>query len=262
MNIKEIVKDSVRYPFSDWNKFLIFGIIVLFSNLASINLLLGSNFTILILLSIIGLVVSFLARGYQFRIIKSSLTGRGELPKFNTWIEMFLDGIKVFIVGIVYLIPAILMILFFANFTSALKITNPPIYVFHLFGAAILTIFGLPKGNALVAGPEVSVFILLLYTIIILPISLVAIANMANNDSKLSTAFKFREIINKIANKGWMNFIIWYIVTGIVFEIVFGIGNALGNIFRLSGVILASLTVIAYVFLYLYRSIALFYMSK
>ena len=40
-----------------------------------------------------------------------------------------------------------------------------------------------------------------------------AMAHMANNDSKLLTAFRFRDIIDKISILGWRNIIIWYIVT-------------------------------------------------
>ncbi len=32
MKVSEIVKDSLRYPFSDWKKILIFGIIILIGN--------------------------------------------------------------------------------------------------------------------------------------------------------------------------------------------------------------------------------------
>ena len=51
-----------------------------------------------------------------------------------------------------------------------------------------------------------------------------AIAHMANNDSKLGSAFNFRDILNKISTNGWINLIIWYIVTGIIFLVLFIIG--------------------------------------
>ena len=85
---------------------------------------------------------------------------------------------------------------------------------------------------------------------------------MANHDSKLSTAFNFREIISKIANNGWMAFIIWYILTGFVFGLILGIGNTLISIFNIGGSILVSLIGFAYIYIYLFRSVALFYMSK
>jgi hypothetical protein len=44
-----------------------------------------------------------------------------------------------------------------------------------------------------------------------------AIAYMADNDSNLGAAFRFLEILNKISSNGGIEFILWYIVTGIVF---------------------------------------------
>ena len=39
-----------------------------------------------------------------------------EPPEFNRWTDMLKDGVKVFIVGTVYIIPAILIIIGFSNF--------------------------------------------------------------------------------------------------------------------------------------------------
>ena len=172
MNMGGIIKDSLRYPFSDWKKILILGIIVLITGTDYIFFRLSSNVTLTILFVIITWVIAFFARGYQFRIIKSSLNGVRELPEFNAWIDMFVDGIKVFIVGFVYLIPAILIIAF-----AALS-----------YGSAIIN-FQAPLSSSdvnILVNVIILVLIAILYTIIILPIEIIAIAHMANNDSKLS----------------------------------------------------------------------------
>ena len=54
------------------------------------------------ILYLIGIIIDFLVEGYEFRIIQSSLTGTSELPKFNDWIKMFINGFKVFVTYIVY----------------------------------------------------------------------------------------------------------------------------------------------------------------
>ncbi|AEG17323.1 DUF4013 domain-containing protein [Methanobacterium paludis] len=236
MNIKGIVKDSLRYPFSDWKKILLLGIIVLVSNLFSFS---TSLRTLTLNLVIIGLIIGILIFGYEFRIIKSSLDGVNEPPEFNAWIEMFVDGIKVSIVSFVYAIPAILIILVFIVSISSSNISLNIGFV------------------ALIA---------ILYAIIVIPILLMAIANMANNDSKLGSAFRFHELINKISTKGWKNLIIWYIVTGIIYLIIFSIGVVVTNIFSLInsivGIVLVSLILNPYIYMYLSRSVALFYMSE
>ena len=253
MNMSEIIKDSLSYPLSNWKKILILGIIVLITGMDYIFFSLSSNVALIIAFVIITWIIAFFARGYQFRIIKSSLSGVRELPEFNAWIDMFLDGIKVFIVAFVYLIPAILIIVF-AGLSFGLSIMHfqLPLSYFDLNILVNIIILAL---------------IALLYTIIILPIDLIAIAHMANNNSELSSAFRFHEILDKISTNGWINLIIWYILTGIIFLILLAIGGLVTNIigritFPIVGTMLISLTVMPYIFIFLSRSVALFYMSK
>ena len=53
------------------------------------------------------IVPIFLLYGYIFRIIKATLAGIDELPDFDEIGEMFVDGIKVFVVAIIYAIPVV-----------------------------------------------------------------------------------------------------------------------------------------------------------
>jgi hypothetical protein len=153
---------------------------------------------------------------------------------------MFLDGIEVSITAFIYAIPVIFIVF----------ISNSSTFVSNIF----LNIgFG--------------VLIAILYLIIIIPIIAMSIANMANDDNELGSAFKFREIINKISTKGWKNLIIWYMVTGIIYLIIFETGNLITNIFsRLIyiniGTVLVSLILTPYLYMYLSRSVTLFYMSE
>ena len=103
---------------------------------------------------------------------------------------MFIDGFKVTIVSIIYLLPSIFIIGFILGILIA-SVANQSAIIFIL--------------------------IAILYIIIFIPIYLMAIAYMADNGSKLGTAFRFHEILNKISSNGGIEFILWYIVTGIVF---------------------------------------------
>ena len=198
MKIGEIVKDSLRYPFSDWKKYLFFGILILILITFINGLFIVPN------LVVIGYIIGLFVIGYLFRIIKSSLVGLSELPNFNDWGEMFSDGVKVLIVGIVYSIPAILIILIF-------NVLSSPSSVIGILSGAI---FGDPIGVTIMAfvdGAVPVIFIALLYMIIVIPLALMAITHMANNDSILNSAFRFREILDKIASLGWKNLIKWYL---------------------------------------------------
>ena len=67
-------------------------------------------------------------------------------------------------------------------------------------------------------------FINSLYFLILFPISLIAVVNMAKNDGKLSYAFKFKEIFDKIKNIGWIKFYSWYLLTNVFSYLIFLIG--------------------------------------
>ncbi len=259
MNLGEIVGDALRYPFSDWKKILIFGIIIVFSGtLLNIGTSLGiRNFAILGLLFIIGIIIGFLVQGYQLRIIQSSLAGMDELPKFNNWKEMFINGIKVFITFIVYMIPAILIIAY-----GALS-----------FGPDLIGLILNPSSNPSAADLNtllntLAIFsVASLYILIVYPLFAMALANMASNDSKLGAAFRIGEIFSKIGSIGWLNLIIWYIITGIILIILILAGTSITNpISKLTlpivGPVLLSLIVMPYAYMYFYRSIALIYKSE
>jgi len=256
MNIGKIIGDSVKYPLSNWKNFLILGIIFVISSLYLDIGQLGANTVIIGILGVIGFIVGLLSDGYTLRIIKSSLADFQELPEFNAWVDMFIDGIKVFIVSIVYLIPAILIIAF-----AALS-----------FGSALIGIISHPSStpSAAEVGAILNVGILILiaalYMVIILPIAAIATANMAYYESKLSAAFRLGEIFNKIGNIGWLSFILWYIATGIIYLVLIIIGSIITGFFNIInpiiGGLILSLIVIPYTTIFVIRSVALVYKSE
>lgn len=100
---------------------------------------------------------------------------------------MFKDGVKVYLVFIVYSIPVIMFSLIFSG--SLRFITDQgPITIFIAYSEGIGTVSVAKFGIY---------FLVILYLVIIIPVSYMALANMANNDSKLNYAFRFREIFNK-----------------------------------------------------------------
>jgi hypothetical protein len=254
LNLGEIEKDSLKYPLSDWKKILILGILVILSNMViinSVNVMLSAiNVLIIYFLIIIGEIIFLFVRGYFIRIIKSSVAGVVGLPEFNSWVGMMIDGIKFFLVNAVYLIPAILLIGFGAVLTSNLGIigSNPSSFPVDLILAS--GIWGL---------------VAILYTVIIIPLLLMAIVNMVYNDGEFSAAFRFREILSKISSIGGIRLIVWYIMTGIIFVIIAFIGIFLFAILFVNpiiGQILILLVLFPYLLMYFARSVALFYKSS
>ena len=248
MNMREIVKDSVNYPLSDWKKILMLGIIVLISGISGTAISLYSTSIYLIsILVIIGLIIGFLVNGYMFRIVRLSLDGVVNLPKFNQWIDMCVDGFKVFIVFIVYLIPVILIMLGFVFLSlnsistltwEAMGVTPLEMLISSLNSVVLhgITFFTAFSYDLSLVSPDgfFALIIGLLYMIMIIPIFLVAIANMAYYEGDFKSAFRFHEILNEISSIGWFNLIKWYIVAEISFLIMFIIIiNVVGYTFSL-----------------------------
>lgn len=261
MNIMSIIKDAVMYPFTDWKKILILGFIMLFS---TVNVFFIFSFQINIVLFLIGLLISFFVLGYVFRIIRSSLDGANELPKFNSWNGMFKDGVKIYIVQLVYLIPIIFITSIFSSSFLGL-ISNPsPLGPFPFYLEEIIrTLFGeTPIASQLWLW--VSILIISLYLFLIIPILFMGLVNMVKNNGKLHTAFNFREIFHKITNNGLKPLIIWYLAIVIPFSIIFLIAQNLyiGDIYQSLGHVLLQVIGFSYLAMYLYRLVTLFYKSE
>lgn len=250
MEIGELVSDALRYPISDWQKLLILGVIVILSSVSELAGLLGTtNSSVIMVLGIIGLIFGILVSGYMIRIIKASLANVAEIPAMDDWKEMFIDGFKADVVGIIYAIPAILIMII-------------------SIALAALTLLGstsLSDPAALVSlamGAGIGGIIALLYMLIITPIIAMAITNMAYQD-EFGAAFRFSEIMAKISEIGWGNLIIWYIVMIVLFIILSIIGGIITGIFSIItpilGTLIFDLVVMPYIYMFISRSVALEY---
>jgi hypothetical protein len=265
MNIGEIVEKSLNYPLSDWKKVVIYGIIGLFTTTAvfrgffALNGL--TNPGLIIILVLIELLVSIYFTGYFLKIIKLSLLGAKTLPKFDSVKEKFSDGIKVFIVGLVYMIPIILTISIIAILSSSalVVIVNHAINNGFNLQNIIEILLSLGIGIRLLAA--------LLYMIIVLPLFIVSLVHMADNNDELKAAFKYREILTKINQIGWLNLILWYLISGFTFlTILIGLGTIILVIFSFIhnidiGGLLISVVLVPYLYMYFAKSAALFYIN-
>jgi hypothetical protein len=219
MDIGDIISDSIKYPSTNWGKVLILGIIMIASIL---------------------IVPIFLVYGYMFRIIKATLAGLDELPEFDEIGEMFVDGLKILVVAIVYAIPVWILSaivgLLIGSSISATTTTIDPTMVWALF-----------LGNM--------VFVII--AVIIGLIEVMAIANMAYYNGDLGAAFRFSEILDHISKIGWGKYIVTYIVIAIVAFIGFLIGML--TLFILIGIILLPLVIAPFIAMFGSRAIALLF---
>lgn len=280
MKVRVIIKDSLKYPLSDWKKFLILGLIFIIIYILNFSAHQGKNVYLLVLLIGIAFVVGLFVNGYIFRIINSTFDGKNELPEFNNWQDMGIDGVKIYLAYIVYLIPVLLIIIDFIllfggkTLNSGYSVFNvtpePNSVLWQGINSFINSMFTIEiyYPSKFIYQPIFGILcpIGLLYAIIITPIVLMAIANMMLDDGDLKSAYKIREIFEEISVIGWGNLIKWYILTAIIFMILMSIGFIIFLLYNSITpniiAIINALIIYPYFTLFLSRSIALFYIPE
>ncbi len=194
--ILDIYKDALEYSAKDWKTLVILGVICLFSFL---------------------FLPAFLITGFNYRVINTAvhgiINGRDPLPGFDDPIDMFIDGVKVVIVQVIYLLVPMIIFLVFALIAG------------HISG--------------IVSG--VLIFIGCLITLVVgvaaCLMSQMGICHMAYNDGAFSKAFALSEIKEVIDEIGWFECILTYIgLIIIVFVISVVVTTLIGIIFALFGV--------------------------
>ena len=114
------------------------------------------------------------------------------MPDFDEVGELFIDGLKVFVVGIVYAIPIWIISAIIGVIISLILPASTTTYVDT-------------TSTALLATMMASYAALIVAAIIVGLIEIVAILNLAYYDGDLGAAFRFSEILNYISTIGWEN---------------------------------------------------------
>lgn len=137
-------------------------------NITEIGIFLFFSFIIFVFIS-----------GYLYKVIEFTIEGKNTIPEFNKFLEMFISGIKLCIVGIIYsIIPSILIMI------GLYLVIKPNLDV---LGFIILGIG-------------------LILAIIFTLIEIMACSNMVANGN-LRSAFDFKYACNLISSIGWIRFI-------------------------------------------------------
>ncbi len=155
---------------------------------------------ILIVLNIIP-IVNFIVSGYFARVIKESPRSDAP-PPIEKYGELWVEGAKIFIVTLVYMIVPI--VLLSVGMASAIVAGM----FFPMAGLGVL-------GSILVVIGLILIFFIMI-------IALMAIVHMVKT-GRLGAAFDFNKILSKIRAIGWANYIIWIIVIFIIGLILAGL---------------------------------------
>ncbi|HTX61325.1 MAG TPA: DUF4013 domain-containing protein [Methanobacterium sp.] len=231
--IKNMLLDAAKYPATDWLKVVLLGFILLVSIMGLL--------TQLNLFTLLFLILLPLPFGYLFRIIKTSFNGLDILPDFNSWKEMYWDGLKVLVAMFIYALP--ILIIFFITNQSTLTTTD-------------LTNFTLLSLEPIILGS----YLLLLVFIFIGLFELIGLANMALYDVDILAAFSFREIIRRISMIGWSNYLIYYLIIWIIFVLTALL--SILSIIMLIGIIIIPLLIAPYFLVLMARFLALVFASS
>lgn len=147
------------------------------------------------ILLIICTIIFPLIYGYVMRIYK----GTTPAPELENWGGLFIDGIKLLIVGIVYFIPVFIV-------------------AFLVVGGAALS--GMAGGDMAALGTMgIGLLVLVVLTIIIALIVPIAYIRFSRMDS-FGEAFNFGAVFGHIGKIGWINYIIALIILAIILGVV------------------------------------------
>ena len=166
---------------------------------------------ILVILSLIQTFTLFLiplASGYIVRV----LSGRRPAPDVNQWGRLFVDGWKLNIITLIYLIPVILVLAVFGGVAAisaiaARGLDNPDVWA------------------SAVAAAVTGIVIAAVVWVIISFIYMFAIVRFAHTGSFLQ-AFSFGAIFSHIGRIGWGSWIVAVIILaliGLVYAVVTGL---------------------------------------
>jgi hypothetical protein len=154
-----------------------------------------------IALLLAGFLLSFLAEGYVVRVLR----GFTPPPEFDNWVSLYLDGIKVLIVQIIWFIPVVVVFgitVFFFAFADAIK------------------------GSGLAMPMRIGVLLLIVvaivFTILILLCISIAVVRYARTGS-IREGIRYSAVLETIRAIGWGSYILALIVlliTAIIYFLV------------------------------------------
>lgn len=235
MGLTDIISDAITYPFSDIKKFLIVGVLVLLAGLYSTVSSLGfDNFVLSAITVIISLVFAIMLSGYSVQVIKKGIQQSNEIPDIDPTAN-FVDGIKAFIIQLVYYIIPILIAMVLGVFTG-------------LVGAGL---------NHTAAGISVGTVLALIIFIIFSILEIVAISRFADTGD-MSSAFNFGGVFEDAQRIGFLK-IILFLIIAVVIAVVLSLVLALLVIIPFIGIIIGTILFGAIMVLFYNKGIGLLY---
>ncbi len=147
-------------------------------------------------LLLISTIIFPLLSGYLLRIYRGAVP----TPDPDDWVKMFVDGILVIVIGIIYSIPVIVL-------------------AAALIGGSVFALVNNPESAAGVGGMIVGILITIVLALIVSLISNFAIIRFAREE-KFGEAFNLKEILAVISKVGWLHYFVAVLVFGIIVAVI------------------------------------------
>jgi len=196
----------------------------------------------LMILSVIP-VVNFVFLGYLGNIMKQSKEAK-ELPKIDNYVELGIQGLKMGIVSIVYMIIPLCIIM----------------SGYDIFG--IFRFIDL-RGTAATAVMLVGALIMLVVSIVLA----MALVKMVKHDNNINEAWAFGDILEHVKKVGWITCIVGVIAialtTGIISYILYALAAKIGDgvMFSIPGTVIIALLLLPSFGTFTARSATLTYLE-
>jgi hypothetical protein len=174
--------ESVKRPFTDIGK-LVLGIVI----------------------SIIP-IVNFMFSGYLLNVAKSAMKKDMELPKWENWGTLFVEGLLAFVIGIIYMLPVVVIL---GGLLLVGGLSVPGLITGGMLGMA-----------GVMAGLGMYIVVLVIIALVLGFLSTVALLTYAETRD-FSSAFAFRDIIKKAFTGTYIvGFIITMVIVGVIAFII------------------------------------------
>jgi len=160
--------------------------------------------------------------GFSYRVILIGLTGSmsyttDPMPNFNNLRKMFIQGLKVFLVGFIYFLPTIAIIsISLVNGINNINITTILNFTINFNFNLIF-------------------FIFLIVSFIGFIFTTVAIPHMVNNNGSISYAFKIKDLIKLIRYTAIVNYLYFFIIS-IILLLVFAFATFIISQLLITGI--------------------------
>ena len=243
MDLDAVVNDALKYPYQALEKVLILGAIPLGAMIIALVILLVLAFTGneaalaagVVLSSILIFISGLFVAGYYLRVMETTLAGEEGLPDFSNRGELLLNGLKLLLVQIVYLLIPTMVLVLSAWIVYSASVQSILMVVF-LSGILVVLIF-------------------LLFSLFLT----MASAHLAATGS-IKEALRFGVIQEMISAIGWGDYLLWYLLM-VVLVMVAVVLMAFISIIPILGTFIAWILIQPYLEILVARSVALAYLA-